>query len=166
MPCHERSHPMEGLFRSTHPSPHTQSINIWPTEQQMSKKFLRDSCYWLKGHFFSKPLQTFHEPKSENLAQTLYDVYSDHVQVKNAVCTLIIIFSLFSALALKVLKKTIKEQVSVQGRIYWHLLLIYGPSLCSLSGLCQSLFLLYTSRGAPHAATERQSPSVYKLFVR
>lgn len=72
-------------------------------------------------------------------------MYSDHVPVKNAMCNLIIIFSSFPALALKVLKKTIKEQVSVQGRIYWHLLLIYGPSLCSLSGLCQSFFLLYTS---------------------
>lgn len=78
-------------------------------------------------------------------------------------------FSLYfsqSDLDTKVLKKTIEEQVSVQGRIYWHLLLIYGPSLCSLSGLCQSFFLLYISRGAPHAATERQGPSVSKLFVR
>lgn len=146
-------------------SPHTQYqylVNWAANEQKVLEGFL----LLIKRAFFSKPLQTFHEPKSENLAKTLYDVYSDHVQVKNEVCNLIIIFSLFSALALKVLKKTIKEQVSVQGRIYWHLLLIYGPSLCSLSGLCQSFFLLYTSRGTPHAATERQSPSVYKLFVR
>lgn len=51
---------------------------------------------------------------------------------------IIILNSFLPSLALTVLRKTIKEQVSVQGRIYWHLLLIYGPSLCSLSGLCQS----------------------------
>lgn len=68
--------------------------------------------------------------------------------------------------ALEELKKTIKEQLSVQGRIYWHLLLIYGPLLCGLSALCQPFFLLYISWGDPHAGTERQSPSVCKLFVR
>lgn len=66
-------------------------------------------------------------------------MYSDHIQIKNCSCALGLLLSLsLLALAPKVLKKTIKEQVSVQSRIYWHLRLIYGPSLCSLSGLCQS----------------------------
>lgn len=118
---------------------------MWSLEQQMSKKstcgILDTDCY------FFKPRQPLHEHKFENFTKTLYNIYSNHGQLKNTQMRRDYHFKLFfsPALALKVLKKTIKEQVSVQGRIYWHLLLIYGPSLCSLSGLCQSFFLLYIS---------------------
>lgn len=135
--------------------------------QSGAKKVLEGFLILIKGAFFFKPPEPWYEAKFENPAKAIHDVSVPMSRRKMHACNLIIIFSFFPPLlALKVLKKTIKGQVSVQGRIYWHLLLIYGPSLCSLSGLCQSFFLLYISWGAPHAATERQSPSVYKLFVR
>lgn len=67
------------------------------------------------------------------------------------------------ALALKVLKKTMSEGVSVQRRIYWHLLLIYGLPLRSLSGLRQSFSSFIFHEEPPMLF---QGPSVHKLFVR
>lgn len=67
---------------------------------------------------------------------TIYTVTTSRLKSRDTLHLTLLPFPL--ALALKVLKKTMSQGVSVQRRIYWHLLLIYGPSLCSLSGLRRS----------------------------
>lgn len=115
----------------TSPLPKYQYVVSRAANEQ--KKDLRDSWHWL---IFSGHGNLYMNQNSRMLPKpytiTMFRLKTHRHDM------IIILNSFLPALALKVLRKTIKEQVSVQGRIYWHLLLIYGPSLCSLSGLCQS----------------------------
>lgn len=107
------------------------------TENELKKRGgaaweIVDSDY--KGFSFSPSRQSLHENVTiPTKPCTIYTVTTSRLKSRDMLHLTLLPFPL--ALAFKVLKKTMSQGVSVQRRIYRHLLLIYGPSLCSLSGL-------------------------------
>lgn len=120
-----------------------------------------DSDY--KGFSFSPSRQSLRENVTiPTKPCTIYTVTTSRLKSWDMLHLTLLPFPL--ALALKVLKKTMSQGVSVQRRIYWHLLLIYGPLLCSLSGLRRS-FSSFIFREEPPTLFLRDRAQVSISFL-